>query len=185
MFTCVCVSVCLSVHGYTLAWQCAVSRVCGMCVCCVCVRACVRACVDDGMEATRSLGSTAVLGDSGIGKIFHGRSIGNFLSTCCKVITWWLNVWVWYLSLGVPVDPHSAPMSSSGLLAYKPALTLFLLEKCCFSFFWLVLLKYSSHLCLSCPILSIIKDHWHNWHHTRSLLGFGLHYLIAVSTRGS
>ena len=78
MFTCVCVSVCLSVHGYTLAWQCAVSRVCGMCVCCVCVRACVRACVDDGMEATRSLGSTAVLGDSGIGIIFHGRSIGNF-----------------------------------------------------------------------------------------------------------
>ena len=48
-----------------------------MCVCvCVCVRACM--CVADGMEATRSLGSTAVLGDSRIGIILHGRSIGNF-----------------------------------------------------------------------------------------------------------
>ena len=48
-----------------------------MCVC-VCVRARVRMCVDDGVEATRSLGSTAVLGDSRIGIMFHGRSIGNF-----------------------------------------------------------------------------------------------------------
>ena len=68
-------------------------------------------------------------------------------------------------------------VSSSGLHAYNPALTLFLLEKCFSSLFN----QYSSnsgHLCLSCPILSSIKDHWHNWHHTRSLLGFGLHYLI-------
>ena len=48
-----------------------------MCVCvCVCARACM--CVADGMEATRSLGSTAVLGYSRIGIIFRGRSIGNF-----------------------------------------------------------------------------------------------------------
>ena len=48
--------------------------------CAACVRVCVRACmcVADGMEATRSLGSTAVLGDLRIGIIFHGRSIGNF-----------------------------------------------------------------------------------------------------------
>ena len=52
-----------------------------MCVCvCVCVCVCARVCmcVADGMEATRSLGSTAVLGDSRIGIIFHGQSIGNF-----------------------------------------------------------------------------------------------------------
>ena len=48
-----------------------------MCVCvCACVGACM--CVADGMEAMRSLGSTAVLGDSRIGIILHGRSIGNF-----------------------------------------------------------------------------------------------------------
>ena len=46
-----------------------------MCVC-VFLRACM--CVADGMEATRSLESTSVLGDSRIGIIFHGRSIGNF-----------------------------------------------------------------------------------------------------------
>ena len=47
---------------------------------CVCVSVCAHACmcVADGMEAMRSLGSTAVLGDSRIGIIFHGRSIGNF-----------------------------------------------------------------------------------------------------------
>ena len=46
-------------------------------------------------------------------------------------------------------------VSSSGLHAYKPALTLFLLEKCFSSLFN----QYSSnsgHLCLSCPILSSI-----------------------------
>ena len=49
------------------------------CVCvCVCVCVCACMCVVDGMEATRSLGSTAVLGDSRIGIILHGRSIGNF-----------------------------------------------------------------------------------------------------------
>ena len=51
---------------------------CAACVCvcvCVCVHACM--CVAGGMEATRSLGSTAVLGDSRIGIIFHGRSIVN------------------------------------------------------------------------------------------------------------
>ena len=50
-----------------------------MCVCmCVCVCVCACMCVDDGVEVTRSLGSTAVLGDLGIGIIFHGRSIENF-----------------------------------------------------------------------------------------------------------
>ena len=61
-----------------------------MCVCvCVCVCVCARACmcVADGMEATRSLGSTAVLGNSRIGIIFHVDQLETFLSTCCKVIT--------------------------------------------------------------------------------------------------
>ena len=50
-----------------------------VCVCvCVCVRARACMCVADGTEATRSLGSTAVLGDLKIGVILHGRSIGNF-----------------------------------------------------------------------------------------------------------
>ena len=48
-----------------------------MCVC-VCVRSRACMCVADGMETTRSLGSTAVLGGSRIGIIFHGRSIENF-----------------------------------------------------------------------------------------------------------
>ena len=70
MLECVCVCTCGHWDGNVLKAECAA------CVCVCVLRACM--CVADGMEATKSLESTSVLGDSRIGIIFHGRSIGNF-----------------------------------------------------------------------------------------------------------